>query len=86
MAAGDRVFVSAEVIRRPQYSGTLKGDAISLSQPAATEATISVGYGRCLVDQAAGRIEFAADYVWHQGDPLRQHRLVANATYTQRIF
>jgi len=89
MQRGDRFSVSVAFARRGDYHLVLPADSVDLRLDGTWDLSGSLGLGRFVAfdrhDQAVGRIDLLAEYVYHHDDPDRSNRFVATATYTQRL-
>lgn len=88
--AANRLAVSAEYVDMKDLRFELPDDDFVFTLGAGSKWIASGVYGRSLIVDDEGndssRLDVEAKYEDVTGDPMRQSRLVATATYTQNLF
>lgn len=89
LVGSPRLAISAEYSRTDAYRFDLPADHFTYSLDRVTKKVGSVSLGRYLRSDDQGtqttRFDLQADYEDVSGDPKRQDRLVATATFTQKM-
>jgi hypothetical protein len=73
-------MTDARTYTLPDNLGTVQND-----EATSTTATLVLGFVPMARDTTTGRLDFTASFENVSGDPLRDNRFVASATYTQKI-